>query len=270
MDHPDEVREAFEQAGSDAMQVFCFRTQLFRPFTTPPASLVKAIADSFPQCLSMRDGNGRVALHYAAAAAHEPLVKDFFRAVFHGDPTQLMVRDRNGISPLNHLHLQGASLFLCWDLLRKCPEAMTTPNDNGVMPFYRFVWDREESSEYWATVLLWKMAFYLGRVPKLPSNEAAIEPLKSHPSIEIIANRLMRDANDYIVHAALAANCPLILFDMLVEMFPEKLHMQNQSRKVPLELAMLNLARDSTLEQIQIVYHLLHSKPDYLLKKEAA
>ena len=91
-----------------------------------------------------------------------------------------------------------------------------------------------------------------------------------HPSFKIVAETMQPDDSVHIVHAALVADCPFILFDLLANMFPDKLHMQDDNGIVPLELAMLNLARDGTLEQSQIVYHLLLSKPDYLQETEAA
>jgi len=150
--------------------------------------------------------------------------------------------------------------------------------------------------------LLLKLAIY-GHVPQIPTRAKngevdtdAIEAFQSHLSIKIVTSRLQPGDDTFLLHVALAANCPPILFEALLELFPEHVTQVDLYGRLPLhvalwshcgramralvaahseavtivdpltqmrpvEKALWNVARNGTVENVDSLYAMLQANP---------
>jgi hypothetical protein len=146
--------------------------------------------------------------------------------------------------------------------------------------------------------VLIKLTKYYEYVLKLP-NDATIAAVQSHPACGVVAPKLERGRDHFVLHHALEAHCPLVLVKALMEVFQNQVHQQDDegrlplhvvlhsghgasvrivtdahpvamsvpdpvSRLLPIEQALLNVADDGSLENTDAVDALLRADPVFL------
>jgi len=253
-----------------------------------PASTVQAIADAYPLGLAIRDFWSRTPLHYATHVRGNSLNLNGFRTLLHANKRAARMRDNKRGIPLHVSCCEDCDIRYCWELLHCFPDGAsvvgkpTFHNFPAMTPLQLCLYFIENQcvggnrgitplsmNLIWAKVLLMKLALHYKFVPDVPTDETVITAFVTHPSVQMIADRLQPGDDGFILHAAIAADCPYILFEALINVFPLSMHVRDPSGNLPLEMAMQNLAGGKTLEQSQIVYHLLQSNPAYLKENTA-
>ena len=74
-------------------------------------------------------------------------------------------------------------------------------------------------------------------VPQVPSDEM-IAVVESHPVCTVLAPRLEPGNDAFILHHALAAHCPLVLIEALVQIFPNQVQQEYTAGRLPLHIAL--------------------------------
>jgi hypothetical protein len=158
--------------------------------------------------------------------------------------------------------------------------------------------NRNEIMNQNAKRVLVKLTKYYEYVLKLP-NDATIAAVQSHQACGVVAPKLERGRDHFVLHHALEAHCPLVLVKALMEVFQNQVHQQDDEGRVPphvalhsghgasvriiddaypvamsvpnpvsgllpIEQALLNVGEDRSLENIDAVDALLRADPVFL------
>ena len=96
------------------------------------------------------------------------------------------------------------------------------------------------------------MATNYNHVPKIPSDEM-IALVESHPACTALAPRLEPGNDAFILHQALAAQCPHVLVEALVHIFPNQVQQEYTAGRLPLHIALQHgLGASSSIPRVSV------------------
>jgi hypothetical protein len=108
--------------------------------------------------------------------------------------------------------------------------------------------------------VLIKLTKYYEYVLKLP-NDATIAAVQSHPACRVVAPKLERGRDHFVLHHALEAHCPLVLVKALIEVFQNQVHQQDDEGRLPLHVA-LHSGHGASVRIVTDAYPVAMSVPD--------
>jgi hypothetical protein len=317
-EHPDEAGEAIDYAGSLPIhKVFSitYYIQVARGYTSSiiaaPLSLVELLIENYPQGLHEPDIHGNIPLYLAL---QHPSI-ECFRAVLYSAnvDAQATTRLNAGLTPLHESTWPEISLGPLWELLCYNREYASIKIYNGMTALHSLKgnwgrWSRDAKfrGRQNAKEVLLKLAVNYNYVPMIPSDEVMIAEIESHPSCGVLAPKLEPGKDQFVLHQALAAKCPLLLVHALLKVSPDQTCLQQQdvhgrfplhvalhsefgasvrilasaypaaisiadpvTGHLPIEQALLNAARNESLENADAVDVLLRADPAFLLRNDA-
>ena len=232
---------------------------------------------------------------------------DCFRAVLRNSNIEApTTEDIGSWTPLHWSTFPSVGLATTWELLcynRECVNIRNDENETAlaILEQQNLTQQQPFSCRQNAKIFLLKLAQNYNHVPKVPSNDEMITTVESHPVCTMLAPRLEPGKDTFIVHKALAAKCPQVLVQALVEIFPNQvqqeytrangrlpLHIALQSNLgasvrllaitypaamfvadpatgyFPIQQAVLNVGKDGSLGNIDAVNVLLRADPAFL------
>ena len=196
-------------------------------------------------------------------------------------------------------------LAVTWELLCYNPKCVTFQRYQNQMALqylelghYQEETDRQLVARRNAKIVLLKLVANYNHVPKVPSDEM-IAVIETHPVCTALAPRLEPGEDAFILHHALAAQCPFVLVEALLEIFPNQVQQEYTAGQLPLHIALqhglgasvrpvaaahpaamfvadpvsgllpiqqaaLNVGKDGSFENVDAVNALLRANPSFL------
>jgi hypothetical protein len=192
---------------------------------------------------------------------------------------------------------------MLWELLCFNHHCMTIQDDRGMTALELLQEDMRPQQEdqvkrHNAKIVLLKLAANYNHVPKVP-NDATIAIVEFHPVCTVLAPRLEPDRDAFVLHRALEAKCPHVLAEALVQVFQTQIQQVDTNGRLPLhcalqhglgasvrllaskhgaamyiadpftgllpiEQAILNVAKNGLIENVDAVNALLRANPGFL------
>jgi ankyrin repeat protein len=301
-EHPNEAREVVDGSGGPPIQLVLLFSSgvLGTNFHAAPLSLIQLLIELHPDGLHVQNSNGCIPLHWAT---YYPCI-DCFRAVlYNGGVEATTVQTRSGETPLAWSTDLNVGLAMLWELLCFNHHCMTIQDDRGMTALELLQEDMRPQQEdqvkrHNAKIVLLKLAANYNHVPKVP-NDATIAIVEFHPVCTVLAPRLEPDRDAFVLHRALEAKCPHVLAEALVQVFQTQIQQVDTNGRLPLhcalqhglgasvrllaskhgaamyiadpftgllpiEQAILNVAKNGLIENVDAVNALLRANPGFL------
>eukprot|EP00549_Striatella_unipunctata_P000677 CAMPEP_0118721214 /NCGR_PEP_ID=MMETSP0800-20121206/30591_1 /TAXON_ID=210618 ORGANISM="Striatella unipunctata, Strain CCMP2910" /NCGR_SAMPLE_ID=MMETSP0800 /ASSEMBLY_ACC=CAM_ASM_000638 /LENGTH=544 /DNA_ID=CAMNT_0006629039 /DNA_START=175 /DNA_END=1809 /DNA_ORIENTATION=- len=110
----------------------CHRLPIHRACALkPPRSLLQALTEAYPECLSCREKYGMLPLHVACHNHAQYSSIDFIMKAY---PDGIRTKDSLGLLPLHIACIEGAPVSVITALLQKYPESVTSKDEKGWTP----------------------------------------------------------------------------------------------------------------------------------------
>lgn len=253
--YPEESRREYEYGMLPIHVVLkTFKNDGFQPVVV---KVVQALIEAFPESLVFQSQVGYTPL-YVAAKAHN-FNKEYFREVLFRNIDAARIPDKSGEIPLHQSVAnrdRSATIYTCWELLWCDKESVKVKNSMGLTALEVLVEElskrklRRGRQILKAKLLLVAMAFYHHCVPEVPDDET-IEALEFNRSCGTLARKLRPGQDEFALHEALSANMPMVIINALMQIPVFRVQMDQpypETGQYPIETALLNLARDGTLD----------------------
>ncbi len=132
-------------------------------------------------------------------------------------------------------------LAILWELLCYNCECVAIQDDSGMTALHLVEEDNRtqpQDTRRNAKIVLLKMATNYNHVPNLPSDHGVVAIVESSPACIAIAPRLEPGNDAFVLHQALAAQCPSVFVEALLQIFPNQAQQEYTAGRLPLHIAL--------------------------------